>query len=91
MAPDFPNASFDCTWVMESSHLMMDKAALIRECARVLKPGGRIVLCDVMLGHKLSFEESIRHCKELLLLKDVFGQGAMETLSFYREQCKRTT
>lgn len=88
MAPDFPDASFTCAWVMESSHLMSDKAALLSECARVLKPGGRLTLCDVMLDHKLSFQESIQHAKGLILLKDVYGPGAMEPLSYYEEQCE---
>nr|MCH9680838.1 methyltransferase domain-containing protein [Deltaproteobacteria bacterium] len=41
-----PDAAFDRAWVMESSHLMPDKPAMIAECARVLRPGGRLVLCD---------------------------------------------
>jgi 27-O-demethylrifamycin SV methyltransferase len=45
----FPPASFDVAWVMESSHLMHDKKSLFRECRRVLKPGGALVLCDIML------------------------------------------
>ena len=87
MAPDFPDASFDCTWVMESSHLMQDKTALIRECARLLKPGGRFMLCDVMLGRKLSLSEVIDHRDDFLLLKDVFGRAVMEPLEFYEQQC----
>ena len=87
MAPDFPDENFDCVWVMESSHLMMDKKALIGECARVLKPGGRMVLCDIILDHSLSMKDAMDFRNEFLLLKDVFGRGALETLSFYEEQC----
>lgn len=85
--PEFADSSYDCAWVMESSHLMPDKAALIRECSRILKPGGRLVLCDVMLDHKLMLEEVITHRDEFLLLKDVFGRARMETLEFYEQQC----
>ena len=42
-----PTRRFDLVWVLESSHLMRDRPALISECARVLRPGGRVVLCDL--------------------------------------------
>lgn len=45
----FPDGHFDIAWVMESSHLMSDKKKLAQECHRVLKPGGVMVLCDVIL------------------------------------------
>lgn len=81
----FQDASFDLVWVMESSHLMDDKQALLRECARVLKPGGRVVLCDVMLQAKLTLPQVIAHRDEFLILKDAFGRAKMETLGFYRD------
>jgi 27-O-demethylrifamycin SV methyltransferase len=84
--PEGADESFDRVWVMESSHLMDDKAALIRESARMLKPGGRLVLCDIMLDHKLSLEQVIEYRDEFLLLRDVFGRAKMEPLSFYNEQ-----
>jgi 27-O-demethylrifamycin SV methyltransferase len=77
--------SFDRVWVMESSHLMDDKGALLRECSRVLKPGGRLVLCDIMLDHKLSLQQVIEHRDEFLLLRDVFGRAKMEPLDFYSQ------
>jgi cyclopropane fatty-acyl-phospholipid synthase-like methyltransferase len=42
-----PSDNYDIVWVMESSHLM-DKKALLRECYRVLKPKGTILLCDLI-------------------------------------------
>ena len=35
-----PVGAFDVAWVLESSHLMRDRRALLSECARVLAPGG---------------------------------------------------
>jgi 27-O-demethylrifamycin SV methyltransferase len=83
----FEDATFDCAWVMESSHLMENKPALLRECSRVLKSHGRLVLCDIMLDKKLSLEEVIDYRDEFLLLKDVFGRARMETMEFYQQQC----
>ena len=82
----FSDHSFDCAWVMESSHLMSDKSALLQEVGRVLAPAGRIVLCDIMLERKLELREVIRYRDEFLLLKDVFGRAIMEPLNFYTEQ-----
>jgi 27-O-demethylrifamycin SV methyltransferase len=77
--------SFDRVWVMESSHLMQDKPALLSECARVLRPGGRVVLCDIILKRKLALTEVIKYRDEFLLLRDVFGRAIMEPLAFYRQ------
>ncbi|MDG2411688.1 MAG: methyltransferase domain-containing protein [Halioglobus sp.] len=79
----FEKESFDRVWVMESSHLIPDKRALLQECARVLRPGGKIVLCDIVLKQKLPLETVIEYRDEFLLLRDVFGRAIMEPLSFY--------
>jgi cyclopropane fatty-acyl-phospholipid synthase-like methyltransferase len=81
----FPDASFDRAWVMESSHLMPDRARLVAECARVLRPGGRLVLCDIVLRRPMPFEEVRRLRKPLALLRDVFGSARMEPLDQYAE------
>jgi len=51
----FPDQSFDIVWVMESSHLMPDKKKLFRECYRVLKKSGTMVLCDIVVLEVLPF------------------------------------
>jgi 27-O-demethylrifamycin SV methyltransferase len=88
-AMTFADDSFDCLWVMESSHLMDDKSALLDECCRTLSDGGRLVLCDIMLPRKLSLEEVIDYRDEFLLQRDVFGRAKMATLEFYREEITR--
>ncbi len=88
MAMPYADASYDRVWVMESSHLMPDKSRLMGESARLLKPGGRLVLCDVMLKKKMELMEVIRHRDAFLLLHDVFGRARMETLAFYASEAE---
>lgn len=79
----FPDASFDRVWALESSHLMRDRDRMVAECARVLRPGGRFVLCDIVLRKQLDFQDVRRLRKPLALLRDVFGDARMEPMSEY--------
>jgi 27-O-demethylrifamycin SV methyltransferase len=79
----YPSESFDRVWVMESSHLMPKRDRLISECCRVLRPGGRLALCDIVLRRQIPFEEVRRLQKPLALLRAVFGSARMEPLSLY--------
>jgi 27-O-demethylrifamycin SV methyltransferase len=81
----FPDASFDRVWVLESSHLMPDRARLISECARVLRPGGRVGLCDITRQRELPFTEVRRLRHEFSLLREVFGDARMEPLDTYAD------
>jgi tocopherol O-methyltransferase len=45
LANGIADASFDHAYAIESTEHMADKAALFREAARTLKPGGRFVVC----------------------------------------------
>lgn len=83
-----PDASFDRAWVMESSHLMPDKPKMIAECGRVLRPGGRLVLCDIITHLELPLSEVLAHAKEFNLLRQVFGRAKMATLSAYQQWCE---
>ena len=47
---DFPDASFDAVIAIESTEHLPDVARGIREMARVLAPGGRLVICAWMAG-----------------------------------------
>ncbi len=49
LATDFPDASFDVVLAQESVCHAADKAAFLREVARVLKPGGRLVVAEYFL------------------------------------------
>jgi 27-O-demethylrifamycin SV methyltransferase len=81
----FPDASFDVVWVMESSHLMRNKAQLIAENYRVLRPGGSMLLCDLILKRDFSLMEIYRFQEELKVLERSFGDAKMETLIFYED------
>jgi 27-O-demethylrifamycin SV methyltransferase len=85
----FPHSSFDRVWVLESSHLMPRKEALLSECARVLRPGGRVVLCDVMLRRDLPLAEVLSRAQDFIHLHYAFGRAKMETLETYRGFAER--
>ena len=46
-----PDASIDCVLANGILNLSPDKSAVLREIARVLKPGGRLVLAETTLRH----------------------------------------
>ena len=77
--------AFDRVWVLESSHLMRHRDRLVAECARVLRPGGRFVLCDIMLRRPMPHKEVRRLRGPLSLLRAVFGDARMEPLARYTE------
>jgi ubiquinone/menaquinone biosynthesis C-methylase UbiE len=47
---DFPDAAFDAAMSVHVAMNIADKAAMYREARRVLKPGGRFVVYDVLQG-----------------------------------------
>jgi SAM-dependent methyltransferase len=49
-AMPFDDASFDAAWTQHSSMNIADKEQLYREIKRVLRPGGRLALHEVMAG-----------------------------------------
>lgn len=79
----FDDASFDRTWVMESSHLMRDKDALVAECARVLRPGGRLVLCDLIRWREIPFGEVRDRRVDFATLREAFGDAHFQSLDDY--------
>lgn len=85
-ANGFPDESFDCAWVMESSHLIPQKGALIRECARVLRTGGTIVLCDLMLRKPIPARPGVSLWHDLMLLEKVYGKTSLYSLEAYVQE-----
>ena len=79
----FVDAEFDLVWVLESSHLMRDRQALIAECARVLRPGGRVAICDLMRMREIPFSEVRERRIDFTTLRTAFGDAHMESPEFY--------
>lgn len=80
-----PDGSFDVTWVLESSHLMRDRPALLGECARVLAPGGRLALCDIIRKREIPFSEVRARREDFATLRAAFGDAHMHSLEQYAD------
>jgi cyclopropane fatty-acyl-phospholipid synthase-like methyltransferase len=78
-----PDNTYDIAWVMESSHLM-NKPKMFNECYRVLKPGGTIVLCDVISRLQYRIAQVIFIFLLFRAVK-IFGLGRVENLEYYRK------
>lgn len=78
-----PGNQFDCVWALESSHLMRDRDALLAESARVLRTGGRFVLCDLIRHRAIDFREVRARRADFATLREAFGDAHMETLDYY--------
>jgi 27-O-demethylrifamycin SV methyltransferase len=79
----FPQDAFDVVWVMESSHLMRDKELLCAENHRVLRVGGTMLLCDLILKREFSVADIYQLRGDLTVLERSFGKAKMETLDYY--------
>src|SRR5579862_1768054 len=64
-----PAASFDSVIAVESSEHMPDKPAFFAQAARVLKPGGRLVVCSWLA------KEDARAWESRLLLEPICREG----------------
>ncbi len=80
-----PDASFDRVWCLEASHLMPRRDLLIAESARLLRPGGRLVLCDIMRLRTIPFDELRRRTEEFAVLRAAFGNARMDSQEEYSE------
>ncbi|CAN5512628.1 methyltransferase domain-containing protein [soil metagenome] len=72
---EFANESFDAAIAIESSEHMPDLAAFFRQATRVLKPGGRLVICAWLSADQPS-SRSVRW-----LLEPICREGRMPQLA----------
>lgn len=54
---DFSDGSFDVVWSQEAFLHGIDKQQILEECHRLLRPGGRLVISDLVTREGLSDEE----------------------------------
>lgn len=81
----FSDGAYDIVWCMEMSHLLDDKEHLVKECFRCLKPGGKLILCDLMFHRALSAREIVDHSNDLRTLARSFGDARIEPYSYYKQ------
>ena len=89
-ATGFPDKSFDVIWVMESSHLVMNKALLFDECYRLLRPGGHILLSDVLSNKEYNVVIKLKNIFKLVNMIKTFGGGRVETPERYIELLRKS-
>lgn len=71
---ELPEASFDAAISIESSEHMSDKAQFFREAHRVLKPGGRLVVCAWLS------KEHPRPWEKRLFLEPICREGRLPSM-----------
>lgn len=74
LANGLPDAAFDAAYAIESTEHMADKPAVLAEAARVLRPGGRLVVC-AWLAETGAAPWKVRH-----LLEPICREGAMPSM-----------
>lgn len=58
MAMPYAPATFDMAWAIESVVHMPSWKQMFQEVVRVMRPGGRVMVVDMVLSHPLSAEQS---------------------------------
>ena len=77
----FDDASFDLVFSRYSAHHWADVGAALREMRRVLKPGGRVVICDVASTGQPLFDTYLQAVEVLRDTSHVRDYAASEWLT----------
>ncbi|MFE3627240.1 methyltransferase domain-containing protein [Streptomyces goshikiensis] len=80
MELSFPNASFDGAYAIESLMHMKDKVAAIGHIARVLRPGGRLVIAEHSLEGELTAPDAARMADAYAFFKFSLSTDGYRTL-----------
>lgn len=79
----YADAAFDAVWAFESLFHMPDRAQVLREMARVVRPGGHFAIADVVEEVPLSDEQRT-------LFFTTFEMSALITTAQYRHLLQET-
>lgn len=55
----FESDSFDAAWAFESLFHMPDRVQVLSEVRRVLRPGGKVIIADIVRGPELEAQEEV--------------------------------
>jgi len=79
MAMPFEDASFDAAWAIESLLHMPDRQQVIREMKRVVVPGGRIAIADMIARAPMTDDEAA-FIRSTFLLQSAISLDAYQSL-----------
>ena len=85
-ATSFPDASFDVIWALESAVYDPQKSDFLKEAARLLKPGGRLIM-----GEYLKQEVKMSKKEEAIFTKWLhsWAMTDLSTLSLIKEKLEK--
>ncbi len=79
----FHDETFDIVWSLESCEQFLDKEQFIKQCHRVLKPGGKLLLAT-WCSEKESYEGKM--AKDYLALCQTYCVPYMPTMEYYSQR-----
>lgn len=83
---EFDDAQFDRVQCLEAAFHFPDRAHFLKEAARVLKPGGRLVVVD--FAWRTAADRACLNDRETGIVRDVWQWTDMSTVDEYRSNAK---
>lgn|GEM_PF-2491958 len=83
----FASGTFDSVMALEPCRAVADKASLINEGARVLRPGGRLLICDVVVLRPLEVDAKSERTQVVHWLRMLLGRARMVGSATYASMC----